>query len=542
MYTDPIYIIEILLGSTGSVLTVALGLFCIVSYLSIIRHKNSHHIHVAWLGVLLLLTGLWAILEVWNEQNIFGQYDLAITYAVGTTLPLVFYFFVESLEGKIIWNGNKFLFIIIQTAFIVYILHPVYGVISYDGGEPMLKLGSTANLVFVIYMLSASFIGLGILFNLMKNSDITYIKSIFASLIIPFSIVAISNIIIPYVLLDNSYHKVGPLSLLIMAIYITYIIVRQEILDIPIVLFQVYALVTVLIVVIFIQVGLMFFGIVSIFSPERLALIIILTMIVAILIKQTLAGFAEQESLSLVHAKLKNLVKSRNQFIQISSHQLRTPVTAMRGYLSLLQELPLQKNDFVSKYISQMSAITQNMSTVIEDVLNVNELNTGNLGVRVSSYVDIKTQLESVLDNKLFLFEKSKISNIYNHFGSNFTIIGDEVKIREVLNNAIDNAIQYCKSRIDVNLISTGSKLTIEVVDDGIGVTNAEQSIIFKAYQRGEYAKKNRRDGTGLGLHLMRLIIKAHKGSVQLISEGRNKGSKLVIELPCYNDPILNIK
>lgn len=534
---DTRYIIEILLGSTGGVLTFALGLFCIVAYSSLIQHKNRKHTYIFWFGLVLIITGLWAILEVWNEQNIFGVYDIAITYGVGTTLPLVFYWFAQSLAGKIIWDGNQVLFLVIQTVVMAYILNPVYGVISYDEGVSALNLGSYAHLVFVLYMLTVSFIGLGKLFKLTKTSKIPYIKSMFFSIIIPFSIVAISNILVPYLLLDNSYHRIGPLSLLIMAIYVTYIIVRQEALEIPVVLFQVYALVTVLIVVILIQIGLMFFGVISIFSPERLILIIILTMIVAVLIKQTLAGFSEQESLVLVHSKLKNLVKSKNQFIQISSHQLRTPITAMRGYLSLLKELNFKEGGNVSTYIGQMNAITQNMSTIIEDVLNANELNTGSLGIRLNNCVDIKTQLERVLDNKIFLFEKSKIIYTYNHIGTNFTIIGDEVKLREVLNNAIDNAIQYCKSKISIKLISTEKDITIEVIDDGIGVTHSEQSLIFQAYQRGDYAKKIRREGTGLGLHLMKLIIKAHQGSVKLISEGRNKGSRLVIELP-YNNKL----
>lgn len=532
MYNSYWYIIEVLLGSTGAVLTLALGLFCILAYRNLVIKVYSKHTYVGWFGVALLFTGLWATFEVWNEQNIFRGYDLAITYGMGTTLPLAFYFFVQSLGGKIKFNWKTIVFSVIQIFIIFYILHPKYGVVSYENGISTLRLGSLAHLIFVLYMLSTSFIVLSMLFKLMKSSKESYIKSIFFAIIIPFTIVTVSNIIIPFIFLDNSYHRIGPLGLLIMAVYITYIIIRQEALKIPIILFQIYALVTILIVVILIQVGLMLFGIVNIFSPERLVLIIILSMIVAILIKQTIAGVEEEASLETLYRKLKNIVKSKNQFIQISSHQLRTPITAIKGYLSLLQESHSYKNDEIGLYTMQMTAIIQNMSTIIEDVLNVNELNTGKFGVNLKNIFNVKTQLESILDNKIFLFNKYNIQYQYKYKGNQFTIIGDEVKLKEVLNNAIDNALQYGKSKTKVNLFSMDNQIKIEVIDDGIGIAKEEQKLLFKAYQRGKYAKQMRRDGTGLGLHLMKLIVEAHNGSVDLSSKGRNKGSKLTIILP----------
>ena len=389
-------------------------------------------------------------------------------------------------------------------------------------------------------MLGASFLGLSYLLKIIRTKTISYAKGVFIAVAIPFIIVATTNILIPFIFLDNSYHRIGPFGLVLMAIYITYIIIKQEALKIPIILFELYALGTILVTAIAVQIGLILFGVTSIFQPERIVLIIILSIIIVVLMRQTLRGLEDATLVEKVHQELKSSIKAKNQFIQISSHQLRTPLTAIKGYLSLLRENHLNKDDAIGHYMIQMNIICtngcnliyQNMSTIVEDVLNVNSLNSGDFSIRLDDVFDLKKELNETIENKSFLMNKLNIRFMYTVKGDDFIIKGDEVKIREVLNNGIDNALQYGKDKINIQLISNKKRIQIKIQDNGIGITPAEQKIIFKPYKRGEYAQQIRRDGTGLGLHLIKLIIEAHKGTVSIKSEGRDKGSTLIITIP----------
>jgi signal transduction histidine kinase len=537
MNTDSQYIIEVLLGSTGGLLSISLGIFCSVVYKNAVQKYTTKHRYVGWFGVVLIVTGIWALCEVWNEQQFFGGYELALTYGVGTTLPLIFYIFVKSLDNTLQWNWKLFLFIFVQTGVILYVIHPQYGIVNYEYTIPELRLGSFPHLIFVIYMLSGSFFGLSYLLKIVYAKTISYALSMFVAIMVPFSIVATANILIPFIFLDNSFHRIGPLGLVLMAIYITYIIIKQEALKIPVILFQLYALGTILVTAIAVQIGLILFGITSIFQPERIILIVILGVIVGVLMKQTLRGLEEANLVQKVHKELESSIKAKNQFIQISSHQLRTPITAIKGYLSLLKENHLNKDDALGHYIIQMNVIVQNMSTVIEGALNINSLNSGDFSVRLDDVFDIKQQLNEIMENKSFLMNKLNIRYTYTIKGEDFIIKGDRIKIREILNNGIDNALQYGKNHIHIQLIGNKKEIQIKIQDNGIGITTAEQKIIFKPYKRGEYAKQIRQDGTGLGLYLMKLIIEAHKGTVGIKSEGRDKGSVLIITIPrIYQD------
>lgn len=530
--TSTQYIIEVLFGSIGALLSLALGVFCIVLYSGLIRKYTAKHHYVGWFGAVLLITGIWALLEVWNEQTFINGYELATTYGIGTLLPLAFYLFVKSLRNKSIWGIDIFVFNIVQGVVIFFLLIPEYGMVTYVGEMAQLRLGSFAHLIFVLYMLGASFIGLSDLYRIVLSRKITYARGVFIAIVIPFSIVAITNIIIPYVFLNNHFHRIGPLGLVFMAGYITYIIIKQEALKIPVVLFQLYALGTIIITTIAVYVGLVFFGVVNIFQLEKIGLIIILTSIVLVLMRQTVKGIEDEVLVTNTYKKLQSSIKAKNQFIQISSHQLRTPITAIKGYISLLKEIHTKRDDEVGRYVVQMDAIVQNMSTIIEDVLNVNSLNSGTFGVRIEDTIDIKKQVKDIIDNKSFLIQKRGMILRYSVKEGDYIIKGDEVKIREVFNNAIDNALQYGKSHIAVTLHNNSRNIIIDIQDDGIGVTASEQKKLFKAYSRGEYAQQIRQDGTGLGLHLIKLIVEAHKGEVLLQSKGRNKGTLLSIHIP----------
>jgi signal transduction histidine kinase len=528
------YIItQIILGSLGGILTLALGVFCILIYKGIIGKSRFRKRHIFWFGVMMCMTGVWALFEVWNEQHFFFGLELVMTYVIGVTLPLWFYIFVQSLKQELYWNTSLIGLILIQIGVVIWLAIPDFGIVEYIDGVGVLRLQSLIHSIFLVYMLIVSGIGLISLYNITRTGAIEYSKGILIAVTIPFGVVTITNMIIPYIWADNSYHRIGPLALTFLTVYISYIIIKEQALRIPSLIFQVYALITVFIVNIGIQLSFMFFGIIDVFQPERMVLIGILGLIGGILMRQIIKGAQEEKLILITQAKLRHSIEEKDQFLHISSHQLRTPFTAVKGYMQLLSDSSsYTKPEYLQEYLQKMKSVIQNISSVTEDILNINTIQSGEFILNNTDTINLGEYIQHILDSKLFLLEKLGITHTLTYTGKKFLIQGDAVKIREMLHNGIDNAIQYTKDRIYIKVIAHRKDIEIQILDNGIGVTKSEQKSLFRPYQRGDYAQSVRREGTGLGLYLMKTIITYHQGTIEMASPGRNKGTCLVITLP----------
>jgi signal transduction histidine kinase len=224
--------------------------------------------------------------------------------------------------------------------------------------------------------------------------------------------------------------------------------------------------------------------------------------------------------------KLKALDETKDEFISMASHQLRTPLTSVKGYLSMVLEGDAgELNDMQRKLLDQAFISSQRMVYLIADLLNVSRLRTGkfiieatptNLADVVQGEVE---QLLETADGRGLKLEYDKPEN--------FSVaMLDETKIRQVVMNFIDNAIYYTPSggHITVKLRETDDIIEFTVHDDGIGVPKHEQHHLFTKFYRAGNAKKARPDGTGLGLFMAKKVIVAQGGTLIFNSE-EGKGS-----------------
>jgi signal transduction histidine kinase len=222
--------------------------------------------------------------------------------------------------------------------------------------------------------------------------------------------------------------------------------------------------------------------------------------------------------------KLRKLDETKDDFISMASHQLRTPLTSVKGYVSMVLDgdagkiTPLQRKLLTQSFIS-----SQRMVYLISDLLNVSRLKTGKFIIE-----PVKTNLADIIEEEVEqLLETAKGRNLElsfkkpEHFP---TLMLDETKIRQVLMNFIDNAVYYTPSggHIVINLLETPRTIEFTVVDDGIGVPRHEQHHLFSKFYRANNAKRARPDGTGLGLFMAKKVIIAQGGAVVFKSqEGR---------------------
>jgi signal transduction histidine kinase len=224
--------------------------------------------------------------------------------------------------------------------------------------------------------------------------------------------------------------------------------------------------------------------------------------------------------------KLKEIDQTKDDFISMASHQLRTPLTSIKGYLSMVLEGDGGTlNPAQQKMLNQAFTSSQRMVYLISDLLNVSRLRTGKFVVETQP-ADLSKVIESEIEQLTETAKLHGIQLIYNkpqHFPM---LMLDETKIRQVIMNFIDNALYYTPSggHITVTLDDRPDTVEFTVTDDGIGVPASERPHMFTKFYRASNAKKARPDGTGLGLFMAKKVVIAHGGAI-IFSSREGKGS-----------------
>jgi signal transduction histidine kinase len=220
--------------------------------------------------------------------------------------------------------------------------------------------------------------------------------------------------------------------------------------------------------------------------------------------------------LRLTNEKLKQLDETKDDFISMASHQLRTPLTSVKGYLSMVLEGDAGKvNSTQTKMLHQAFISSQRMVFLITDLLNVSRLKTGKFVIEPTP-VDLSRLIEEEVSQLVETAQVKHIELTYDKPASFPLLMLDETKIRQVGMNFMDNAIYYTpvNGHIKVELINNPVTIELRVSDDGLGVPKSEQHHLFTKFYRATNARKARPDGTGLGLFMAKKVIAAQGGSI----------------------------
>lgn len=226
------------------------------------------------------------------------------------------------------------------------------------------------------------------------------------------------------------------------------------------------------------------------------------------------------------NAKLKALDETKDEFITMASHQLRTPLTSVKGYLSMVLEGDAGKlNANQQKLLQQSFISSQRMVYLISDLLNLSRLNTGKFVIETAP-VDLSEVVQSEIDQLAETAKARELALVYKKPASLPPLMLDETKIHQVVMNFIDNAIYYTPAggTVTVELRETPTAVEYMVHDTGIGVPKPVQHKLFTKFFRAPNAQQARPDGTGLGLFMARKVIAAQGGSI-IFDSVEGKGS-----------------
>lgn len=240
--------------------------------------------------------------------------------------------------------------------------------------------------------------------------------------------------------------------------------------------------------------------------------------------------------LRVTNKKLKALDKSKDEFISMASHQLRTPLTAVKGYLSMVLDGDIgEVTKEQRQVLEQAFDSSQRMVFLIGDFLNVSRIQTGKFVLELAD-INLANLIPEEIDQLIDTARSRKIELKYEKVDSLPTIRADENKLRQVMMNFMDNAIYYSRadSVISIQLYKDAEDIVFKVIDTGIGVPKAEQAHLFTKFYRATNARQQRPDGTGIGLYMAKKVIVSHGGSV-IFETKEGVGSTFGFRLPLKN-------
>ena len=241
------------------------------------------------------------------------------------------------------------------------------------------------------------------------------------------------------------------------------------------------------------------------------------------------------DRLAISNDRLREMDETKTEFISIASHQLRTPLTAIRGYCSLMLEGSYGEIDTsAQEVIHRLIFANDRLLYLVENLLSVSRMESGRMEYKMEEY-PVEAILSELYESFHFQAEAKNLEFTIHLPEQPLPVLAiDKQKMREVFSNLIDNAFKYTdKGEVSVNVSydDDTKKIQIRIKDSGIGIPASEIPFLFTKFSRGKDVDRLHANGTGLGLYVAKTIVEAHGGKIWIESEGDGHGTTFIVEL-----------
>ncbi len=370
----------------------------------------------------------------------------------------------------------------------------------------------------------------------------TQFQFVLIGTLITFSFLIAFNFILPAFFLNVSLIPLAPIFFLPFVIFTAYAIIKYRLLNIKVIATEVLTFVLTVVtlseVLLAQDFGALLFRI-SIF---------ILVLSFGILLIRSVRKEVEQreklQSLTLqlenANEELKKLDKAKSEFVSIASHQLRTPLTAIKGYISMMLEGTYGKTAQVIRTpLKNVYDSNERLIKLVNDLLNLSRIESGRIKMEWQE-LDIHDVIQSIIEELQIKAQEKNLALVLQKTKQPLPKIpADLEKIRNAVLNVIDNAIRYTnQGRVTittgVRTDPTNPVVVIKIQDTGAGMSAGEIGGLFKSFTRGSAGTKTWTSGAGLGLYIAKQFIQLHNGTIGVESEGKGKGSTFTIEFPVH--------
>ena len=241
--------------------------------------------------------------------------------------------------------------------------------------------------------------------------------------------------------------------------------------------------------------------------------------------------------LKSANERLKVLDQMKSEFVSIASHQLRSPLTSIRGYASMLLEGSFGKlPQKAVQAVERIADSSKYMALSVEDYLNVSRIQTGNMKYNYSEF-SLREVAETIADEtRPQGMKKGLLITFTSRLTGEGVVKADVGKTRQIIQNLVDNAIKYTQRgsiEIVVRDRKKPNKVFVEVRDSGIGISKETLEKLFGKFERARNANEVNVTGTGLGLYVAKKMAEDMSGTITATSDGEGTGATFTLELPC---------
>jgi signal transduction histidine kinase len=340
----------------------------------------------------------------------------------------------------------------------------------------------------------------------------------------------IFNIFLPLIRGSIQYWQIGNYSIIFFLAFTAYAIVKKELFGIKVVLTSIFVVAIAI---------LLFVDLLFLTSQKWMMVVKGITFCLFLifgrsLILSVIHEISLRERLEKAYEELKKLDTAKSEFISMASHQLRTPLSAIKGYISMIIEGSYgQIPELVKEKLQNVFTSNERLIQIVNTLLDISKIDLGKMEIKKepvqieeiiqSCYDDLK--IEAQKKGLIFVFEKPETPLP--------KINADPLRIRQVFMNLIDNAIKYTpKGEIKMIVSQKGNSILFSIKDSGAGLTEKERKEIFQSFTRGSAGFDYFIEGTGLGLSIAKKITELHQGKIWAESEGKDKGSTFFVEIP----------
>ncbi len=251
------------------------------------------------------------------------------------------------------------------------------------------------------------------------------------------------------------------------------------------------------------------------------------------LVKSIYKEIEFREKLQKAYRELQQLDKAKTEFISIASHQLRTPLTAIKGYVSLLIEGSYGKISSKAKApLKNIYKTNEQLIKLVNNLLDISRIESGRTTLNFQE-VSLEKVINEIIEELKTEVDKKGLYIKFKKPDFVPKIIADREKIKQIFLNLIDNAIKYTfKGGVIVSIEPQTSEILVKIMDTGIGMEKQDFSSLFKSFKRGKGGSKTWAGGAGIGVYIAKKFVDAHHGKIWAESKGKNKGTTFYVKLP----------
>ena len=230
--------------------------------------------------------------------------------------------------------------------------------------------------------------------------------------------------------------------------------------------------------------------------------------------------------------KLRQLEKYRKDFLGNVSHELKTPIFNIQGYILTLLDGGMEDISVNKIYLKRAEKSINRLISIVNDLDSIARLESGEFKLRVEPFNLVKVVEEVIEDHEMHARQQNIKIGFDGNYGKSLKVMGDKKRLIEVINNLINNSIKYGRpgGKTTIGFIDTREKILVDITDTGIGIDEKDLPRIFERFYRIDRSRSRESGGTGLGLSIVKHTIQAHNQTITVRSK-TNKGTTFIFSL-----------